>query len=378
MLGFCRHPIILSLVLGSITAAPICTPSSAEDWSGLREEFGESVLYIRAVTRNLDGTNEKIADAATGFVVTPRGHVITVSHVMPPPDDTVELFYLASPGPSDPKPLKLTFIARDTDSDVALFQLPPVARDWRPVVFASSASLPDDINLLVLGFPLSQQLSSTNGILSNRYGPNGRFQTNIPLNPGNSGGPAFDIGHRVIGMAWGALQETSGITYITPSDLLRQILSKAGVEFRIEDDAVGLVSLVERANVYLAAQEWDLAIEQLNRAIRIDPKYVPALKKRGQAFLGKKAWDLSISDYSAAILLEPKYGEHFYNRGSAYLGRDDYSRALKDFDEAIRLNFHDKALALYWRGITRQQIGDRAEGQADIAAAKKIDPNVGK
>jgi hypothetical protein len=48
---------------------------------------------------------------------------------------------------------------------------------------------------------------------------------------------------------------------------------------------------------------------------------------------------------------------------------------MADFEQAIRLQ-PSLALGLYWRGIVRRFKGDVAAGEADIAAARKIDPGV--
>jgi hypothetical protein len=379
MLGFHQYPKILWLAFGFMALSTACTPSYGQDWSGLHDEVRESILFIRAVTSNLDGPNERILGEATGFIVTPNGHVITVAHIMPSLKENAEVGYFASSSPNDSRRLRLTFIKSDKNLGVSLFQLPPAppSQRWKPLTFASSASLPDDVNLLVLGFPLSLELSSTTGILSNRFGLNGRFQTNIRLNPGNSGGPVFDISRHVIGVAWGGIDQAVGITYIIPSELLTGFVSDIGLTIPV-DVPDGPTALFNRGYAYLGKQHWNAAIKEFSQAIRLDPQYVPALKNRGAAYLGKHEWDLAIEDYNRAIELEPKYAEHFYNRGAAYLARQDYNRAIRDFNDAIRLNFDDKALALYWRGYAKQQMGDRTGGQADMSAARAINTNVGK
>jgi tetratricopeptide (TPR) repeat protein len=53
-----------------------------------------------------------------------------------------------------------------------------------------------------------------------------------------------------------------------------------------------------------------------------------------------------------------------------------YPDAIADYNQVIQLDSND-AIALYWRGRARQRIGDETGGDDDIAAAKRIDPQVG-
>ena len=65
-------------------------------------------------------------------------------------------------------------------------------------------------------------------------------------------------------------------------------------------------------------------------------------------------------------------------RGIAYQnGKQDYDRAIADYTETIRLD-PKYALAFYNRGLAKQKIGDTAGGEADLASARALDPNVGK
>ncbi len=66
----------------------------------------------------------------------------------------------------------------------------------------------------------------------------------------------------------------------------------------------------------------------------------------------------------------------YYNRALAYENLDDYPKAIADYSEAITLDPTDADAFLY-RGIDRIRTGDRIGGEADIAAAKRIDPNIG-
>jgi tetratricopeptide (TPR) repeat protein len=67
----------------------------------------------------------------------------------------------------------------------------------------------------------------------------------------------------------------------------------------------------------------------------------------------------------------------YYNRALAYENLDDYPKAIADYSQAIALDPKDADAFLY-RGIDRIRTGDRAGGEADIGAAKRLDPNIGR
>lgn len=67
----------------------------------------------------------------------------------------------------------------------------------------------------------------------------------------------------------------------------------------------------------------------------------------------------------------------FTNRGSGYANKGDYDRAIQDYDQAIKLD-PKNAYALLNRGIAKVRKGDKAGGEADRAAARRINPNIGR
>jgi hypothetical protein len=132
--------------------------------------------------------------------------------------------YKASVGSRFGHQFPFEVVRRDDEIDLALIAFPDVQK-WSAIEAGESKNVPADARLFVLGFPRSSDLASAEGLLSNHYGPKGKWQTTLPIDYGNSGGPVFDIGGRVIGIAAGGLDEARAMTYVIPFDYARPLRS---------------------------------------------------------------------------------------------------------------------------------------------------------
>jgi S1-C subfamily serine protease len=211
--------IFMAILLNAI----LCTwnTANAQDWSQLRQKVVHSVLYIETVQQNRDGTN-KTTISSSGFVITKNGYGLTAAHAVPRETSDTQVRYFASVGSRYSHKFPIEVVQRIEELDIALLQFPNV-EEWIPVEMGDSRNVPDDARLYVLGFPRSSDLSSAEGLLSNHFGPGGKWQTTLPLDYGNSGGPVFDIGGRVIGIAAGGYDNAHAITFVIPSSYTKPL-----------------------------------------------------------------------------------------------------------------------------------------------------------
>jgi tetratricopeptide (TPR) repeat protein len=119
------------------------------------------------------------------------------------------------------------------------------------------------------------------------------------------------------------------------------------------------------------------AIPDFTQAIERDPANVDAIFDRGIAYEVMGLADLAIEDFSAAIALGPRDARRLERRGTVYFRNKNYDKALADYDEAVMLD-PQYAPALYGRGIVKRIQGDAAGGTSDVANAKRLQPNVDK
>jgi lipoprotein NlpI len=96
--------------------------------------------------------------------------------------------------------------------------------------------------------------------------------------------------------------------------------------------------LNSRAHAYFDLHEYDKAIGDYDRAIKLEPRDAVAHVGRAQAFAAKGEWDRSIADFDKAIALDSLYAYAFEGRGWTRAHKGEWDRAIADLDEAIRLD----------------------------------------
>ena len=117
-----------------------------------------------------------------------------------------------------------------------------------------------------------------------------------------------------------------------------------------------------------------VAIEDFNKAIRINPNYAMAYNNRGNAYAKKGDFDRAIIDYTKAIQLNPDSADAYYNRGNAYYNKGDFNRAIADYTKTIQLN-PDYADDYNNRGAAYHSKGDFDHAIIDYTKAIQLNPD---
>jgi tetratricopeptide (TPR) repeat protein len=82
----------------------------------------------------------------------------------------------------------------------------------------------------------------------------------------------------------------------------------------------------------------------------------------------------ALADCSAAIAITPEPA-YFDSRGVVRLRLQAYADAIGDFDAALDKNANMPS-SLFGRGLAKLRSGDKPGGEADLAAARKLDPRI--
>jgi tetratricopeptide (TPR) repeat protein len=135
-------------------------------------------------------------------------------------------------------------------------------------------------------------------------------------------------------------------------------------------------SYYRRAATYTSKHDYDRAIADLDQAIRLDPKLVPAYYNRGMVYDFKLDYDRAIADFDQALKLDPKASLTYLSRGIAYRSKGDYDSAIADFGQAIRTAQYSDASANAYvrRSEAHNRKGDYDRAIADANEAIRLFP----
>ena len=170
-------------------------------------------------------------------------------------------------------------------------------------------------------------------------------------------------------------------------------------------------AFVNRGFTYAIKAQHDRALEDYDQAIKLNPNYAEAFYNRGLTYwrkanttapsrittrrsssipitlmpsdksrrglLRQNQYDRAIQDYDQAIRLNPNMPVPSTIAAIAYSRNRPIRPRYQDFDQAIKLN-PNYAKAFNNRSLAKSEKGDKAGAEADLATARRIDPNIGR
>lgn len=128
---------------------------------------------------------------------------------------------------------------------------------------------------------------------------------------------------------------------------------------------------LERGISNYREDNYQISIEELNKAIEQAPNLADAYSYRGQAKAELGDIEGAISDYNQLLLIQPKNSEAYYNRGNAYHKLKDYDTAIQDYNQALNIN-PNFALAHYHRGLTYLALENQERAIEDLCRAVEL------
>jgi len=168
------------------------------------------------------------AASGSGFIISDDGYVVTNAHVI---DSAAKIVVTLK----DRRELDAKVIGVDESSDIALLKIE--AKGLPAVTMGDSSELRVGQWVVAIGAPFGLEHSASQGIVSalarslnqrnTTYVP--FIQTDVAVNPGNSGGPLFDLEGNVVGvnsMIYSRSGGYQGISFSIPADTVKNVVSQ--------------------------------------------------------------------------------------------------------------------------------------------------------
>ncbi len=204
------------------------------------EAVGPAVVSI-GVEKPVPGRRMEMAGAGSGLIIAPDGYILTNSHVV---HGAKKLEVALTNGDS----FAATLIGEDPASDLAVIRVN--ASDLPYGMLGDSDSLRVGQLVIAIGNPLGFQSTVSTGVISalgrTMRSQSGRLieniiQTDVPLNPGNSGGPLVDSRGKVIGINTAIIAIAQGISFSIPINTAKWVVPQLLTQGRVRRSYLGIV-----------------------------------------------------------------------------------------------------------------------------------------
>jgi len=211
----------------------------AEEEVGADEEDADPEL-LRDFLRRFYGPALDVRSLGSGFVIDAAGYIITNAHLVAERRDIkVRL--------ADRREFEARVIGVDALSDIALIKIE--AGGLAPVRIGDPAKLRPGEWVAAIGSPFGFERSVTAGIVSavNRTLPEESFvpfiQTDVAVNPGNSGGPLFNLQGEVVGVNSMIYSDTGsymGVSFAIPIDVAMDVARQLRASGKVTRGRIGV------------------------------------------------------------------------------------------------------------------------------------------
>jgi serine protease Do len=261
---------------GAATAQPAFAPSArgSVDFSDIVERYGPAVVNVsvtgrapRGAPRGGPGAEPEPDDAlreflrrfgppgtqqaprgevpavrglGSGFIVSADGLILTNAHVVEGAEEIVVRL-------TDRREFRAKLVGADPQTDVAVLRIE--ARNLPTVKLGDPSRVKVGEPVLAIGSPYGFENTVTAGIVSakSRSLPDDTYvpflQTDVAVNPGNSGGPLFDARGEVIGINSQIYSRTGGfmgISFAIPIDEANRVADQLRTQGRVTRGRIGV------------------------------------------------------------------------------------------------------------------------------------------
>src|SRR3989339_831693 len=171
-----------------------------------------------------------VKSTGSGLIVSQNGYILTNYHVVEGSGKILIEFSFNG----QEKQYTAKLIQKDIDNDLALIKI--VEEDFSidplPYAIRESGNLDVGASVFTVGFPyalkgMGKEVKFSDGKISSKTGYNNAvnmYQTSIPVQPGNSGGPVFSDKGQLVGVINAKLRGGDNVSYIIKLNYVKNLI----------------------------------------------------------------------------------------------------------------------------------------------------------
>lgn len=167
-----------------------------------------------------ENSNSNVKSTGTGVILSTNGYIVTNHHVV---DGKGEI-YVDVTGENGTQTYKATVVQMDKQNDLAIIKIDDPKFTSAPAIqygIKTTGAVESGASVFTIGFPLALsgmgvEPKFSDGRISAKTGYDGAinsFQTTIPVQPGNSGGPVFNAKGELIGIVNATIFGSDNVSY---------------------------------------------------------------------------------------------------------------------------------------------------------------------
>ena len=234
--SFMKYMAAVLLLVAAMSAqnVPNTNKGSHLDIPAISREAHGAVVSIVVSDKN----GHPVAQGS-GFLISKDGQVVTNYHVIKNGSSAVIKF------PGGAFFVVDGVLASDKDRDVAIIKAH--GNDFRALTLGNSDLLQVGEEVVAIGSPLSLESTVSNGIVSairtvEDEGSN-FLQITVPISPGSSGGPLFNMSGKVVGITTSHIKGGENLNFAIPiNDVKPMLLARSPRARALPDEAEPVVA----------------------------------------------------------------------------------------------------------------------------------------
>jgi serine protease Do len=187
-----------------------------------------------------NGPQPQMRGLGSGFIVSPDGYIVTNAHVVDGASEvTVKL--------TDRREFMAKVIGADKRTDIALIKID--AKNLAALDINAKPAIKRGEWVVAIGSPFGFESSVSAGIISgvHRALPNGQMvpfiQTDVAVNPGNSGGPLLNAAGQVVGVNSQIYSRSGGymgLSFAIPADIAAKVADQLKTSGKVQHGRLGV------------------------------------------------------------------------------------------------------------------------------------------